>query len=96
MLDDTFNEYWVVPVPKSVGKIPTAVDVDTTYDLADVANEVLLGSLVNLRVVVLDVEIIVDSADVGELVSLLDGLLDNGLLDDGLLVDDLFIVTVDL
>ena len=63
----------------------------------DVVNEVLLGSLDNLRVVVLDVEIIVVvSTDVGELVRLLDGLLDDGLLDDGLLDDDFFIGTVDL
>ena len=91
----------MVPVPKSAEKILTAVgnrsDVDTKYDLADVVNEVLLGSLVNLRVVALDVEIIVVvSTDVGELVRLLGGLLGDGLLDDGLLDDDFFIVTVDL
>ena len=82
----------MVPVPKYVGKILIAVDVD----LADVVNVVLLGSLVNLRVVALDVEIIVVSTDVGELVRLLNGLLDDGLLDDGLLDDDFFIGTVDL
>ena len=90
----------MVPVPKSVGKILTAVgnrsDVDTKYDLGDVVNEFLLDSLVNLRVVVLDVEIIVVSTDVGELVRLFDGWLDDGLLDDGLLDDDFFTGTVDL
>ena len=91
LLGDTFNEYCVVPVPKSVGKILTTVGnrsvVDTKYDLVDAVNEVLFGSLVNLRVVVLDVEIIVVSSDVCELVRMLDGLLDDGLLDDGLLDD---------